>query len=245
MPTVTTSAFELILSESSETLRLSTDALLLSAYVRDQKKDEALEIGAGNGAVSLLLAKRGVFKKIYALEIQDELCPILEQNVKANGFDGIIAPVNADIRSVNPETFKGVAAVISNPPYMKHSEGKASPLVQKQIARHEVHGGVYDFCKAASKILKTGGRLYLVYRPDRLDTLMRSLAENGFSTKRMTYVHASTEHSPSSVLIEATLGGGEALMVTKPLILSRDGQDTEDCAFIYKNGRFPDAFFLK
>lgn len=243
--TVTTSAFDLTLTESSETLRLGTDALLLSAYIKPSKSSSALEIGAGNGSVSMLVAKRGCFKKIYALEIQPELCEIMNANVTINGFEETIAPVNADIRKINPEVYKGVSVIFSNPPYMKEGAGKSSPTSSKQIARHEVHGGVAEFCAMASKILKTGGRLYLVYRPDRLESLMHALYSNGFSPKRMTFVHADSEHSPSSVLTEAVLGGGEALYVTKPLFLKENGFDTEDCKYIYGNGTFPDSFFVK
>jgi len=243
--TVKTNAFELTLTESADALRLGTDALLLSAYVRRSKNTSALEIGAGNGAISLLLAKRKCFEKIHALEIQSELCDIMEQNVKNNGFNEIIAPVNADIRSVNPEDYKGVSVIISNPPYMRQDSGKSSPSDQKQISRHEVHGGVTDFCRAASKILKTGGHLYLVYRPDRLETLMQALKENGFAPKRMTFVHSDQLHSPSSVLTEATLGGGEALHITPPLFLKENGSETTDCKYIYENGVFPDRFFIK
>lgn len=240
-----TSPFGITLTESADALRLGTDSLLLSAYIKKQSLDSALEIGAGSGIISLLLARRGCFKKIHAAEIQGELFDLLEKNVKANGFGEIIAPVNADIRTFNPELCKGIKVVFSNPPYMKTDSGKASPLDCKQISRHEVNGGVFEFCAAAARLLKTGGRLYLVYRPDRLDSLMHALKANGFAPKRMTFVHADTVHAPSSVLCEATLNGGEQLRITRPLFLNDGENQSEDCRFIYENGVFPDDFFIK
>ena len=243
MDVCTTNPFGITLTESKDVLRLGTDCLLLSAYIKSQTKDTALEIGAGSGVISLLLAKRGCFKKIHAVEIQNDIFSLLRANVKENGFEQIIEPANADIRFCNPEDFKGVSVIFSNPPYMRADSGKASPVSQKQASRHEIFGGAADFCKAAAKILKTGGRLYLVYRPDRLATLMRSLSDSGFSPKRMTFVHATEEHAPSTVICEAVLGGGEQLNVTRPLILSRDGKPTEDCDHIYKNAVFPSDFY--
>jgi hypothetical protein len=64
MEIVGTTPFGLKLVESTDTIRLGTDALLLSAYVKRQSKDTALEIGAGSGIISLLLTRRGCFKKI-------------------------------------------------------------------------------------------------------------------------------------------------------------------------------------
>ena len=243
--TIKSEAFSLTLSEYKSTLRLGTDAVLLSAYIRSDSTSSAVELGAGNGSISLLLAKRGAFRAIHAIEIQKELCEVMRENIAGNALDGRVIPVCADVRSLDPERFKGAKTVFANPPYMKDGCGKSSPLSSRQIARHEVFGGVSDFCRAASKILKTGGRLYLVYRPDRLETLMRALSDSGFTPKRMTFVHSDTEHSPSSVLIEATLGGGESLTVTPPLILRNGDGYSEDYGYIYSMGRFPERFFVR
>ncbi len=238
MNTCKTSPFGIKLTESSDALRLGTDALLLSAYIKEQSNATALEIGAGSGVISLMLAKRGAFKKIHALEVQDGLFSLLCDNIKENGLEHTINPLIGDIRFLNPESVKGVSAVFTNPPYMKTDSGKSSPSESRQISRHEVNGGIADFCKASSKILKTGGRLYIVYRPDRLSTMIKALSDNGFSPKRMTFVHASEGHAPSSVLCEAVLGGGEQLKVTRPLLLnSADGD------YIYQNGVFPEDFY--
>ncbi len=239
-----TNAFSLSLTEAANALRLGTDALLLSAYIKKQSKDTAAEFGAGSGAISLMLSRRSCFKKIYAFEIQTELYELLKSNVSDNGFGEIIEPVNADIRKINPSDYQKVSVVFSNPPYMKTDSGKCSPHLQKQASRHEVFGGVEQFCATAAKILKTGGRLYLVYRPDRLETMMSSLKSCGFAPKRMTFVHSDITHSPSCVLCEAVLDGGEQLKITKPLILYCGENQTADCKHIYENGIFPDDFFI-
>lgn len=235
--------FGLSLAECSNALRLGTDALLLSSYIKQQPTANAVEIGAGSGVISLLLARRNCFKKIYAVEIQSELFSVLKCNVSENGFESYIAPVNADIRDLNPENYKNISVIFSNPPYMKAESGRPSNVLLKQTARHELNGSVIDFCRSASKILKTGGRLYLVYRPDRLETLMQALTENRFAPKRMTFVHATERHSPSSVLCEAVLGGGEQLKITRPLILNTEKGQSDDCKFIYENGIFPEDFY--
>jgi tRNA1Val (adenine37-N6)-methyltransferase len=237
-----TTVFGLTLSEADGSFRLGTDALLLSAYVKENKNAWALEMGAGSGAISLLLAKRGCFKRIHAIEVQNEIYLTMKQNIKENALDGIITPVCADIRDVNLEEYKGVSVIYANPPYMKTSSGKSSPSEMRNAARHEVYGGVSDFCRTASKILKTGGKRYLVYRPDRLETLMRSLYENGFSPKRMTFVHSDSLHAPSSLLVEAALGGKEALTLTAPFFFNANGKQSTDAEYVYEYGKFPEKY---
>ena len=59
-----------------------TDALLLSAYLPSMPKGRALELGAGNGVVSLLAASYHKFDTIYAVEIQEGSASLARQNAK-------------------------------------------------------------------------------------------------------------------------------------------------------------------
>ena len=234
--------FGIDLIQSEDGLKLGTDAFLLSAYIKENKKAWGLEMGAGSGVISLLLAARSCFARISAIELQPEMTQIMIKNIENNGFQELISAECADVRKLDNEKYKGVSVVFANPPYMKTDSGKSCPGSIRQTSRHETHGGVYDFCLAASKVLKTGGKLYLVYRPDRLQTLITSLEKTGFCAKRMTLVCSDLKHSPSSVLVEAVLGGKESLYMTKPLLLMENGNESADCKYIYQHGVFPPEF---
>ena len=159
------------ITESKSTQLFGTDALMLSAYVR---KNPGAELGAGSGAISVILALRGAFKSIKAVEIQEELYGICKANIEENGLEGTVTPICADVRTLSPSELSGVSVIFANPPYMKTGGGKESPESSKQVARHEVFGGVREFVSFAGRALKTGGKLYVVYRPDRLETLMKA-----------------------------------------------------------------------
>ncbi len=232
------------ITESKSTQLFGTDALMLSAYVRKNPTASAAELGAGSGAISVILAERGAFKSIKAVEIQEDLYSLCKDNIEKNGLNGTVIPICADVRTLSPTELSGVSVIFANPPYMKADGGKESPESSKQMARHEVFGGAREFISFAGKVLKTGGKLYVVYRPDRLETLMKAFNESGFAVKRMTFVAADVNHEPSSVLTEAIRGGKESLYVTPNLFLTdEEGRETEDAAYIYKNGVFPERFF--
>lgn len=235
----------LTFTESSDALCLGTDALLLAAFLKRDVRGSAVELGAGSGAISLIAAKRGRFKKIKAVEIQPELAELCQKNVVENGLSDVIETVCADLRELNAATCIGARAVFANPPYMRIESGKTSPSAARRASRHEVFGGINEFCACAGKLLKTGGRFYTVYRPDRLESLMSALREHGFSPKRMTFVASDTEHEPSIVLTEAVKDAGEALFITPTLFLSNGGEATADARYIYENGAFPEKFVLK
>ena len=59
------------------TLAFGTDAYLLSAFLRPMPRARALELGCGNGVISLLAATRGRFSHIDAVEIQPHVAGFL------------------------------------------------------------------------------------------------------------------------------------------------------------------------
>ncbi len=231
---------ELDLTEEKNSLRVGTDAVLLAAFVGDNKKHRALELGAGTGVISLLLAKRGAFCRIDSVEIQSEMVRVCKKNITANELGDTVFVHECDVNDIKGNDFPSVRAVFANPPYMKSGCGKKSPHTMREVSRHEVFGGIDDFTCAAARILKTGGRFYTVYRPDRLESLFSALRDSSFAPKRMTFVCADKYHAPSVVLCEAVKDGAEGLKITPNLFLSEKGEESADYLYIYENCRMPE-----
>lgn len=222
----------LTIIQKKQGLTFGSDTFLLSAFIKEQKHGRAADLGSGTGVAALLTATRGKFKKIYAVEIQKSFCELIKRNTDLNSLSNVITTVEKDVREVYPSDTDGeLDAVFSNPPYMKVDSGKRNDADEKYIARHEVFGGIEDFCAAAARLLKFGGRFYCVYRPDRLSELMAAMQKHSLEPKRMTFVHADVEASPSAVLVEAKKGAAPSLTLTKPLIihssLNEDGSARE------------------
>ena len=209
--------------QKKQGLTVGSDTYLLSAFIKEQKNGRAADLGSGTGIASLLCAARDKFAHIYAVEIQESFCDLIKRNTSLNRFDGIITAINADVRDVKPShTYGELDAVFCNPPYMKVNAGKRNEADEKYIARHEVFGGIYDFCWAAARLLKFGGRFYCVYRPDRLSELMDAMQKAKLEPKRMTFVHPDQFTSPSAVLVEAKKGAAPSMKLTAPLIIHKE-----------------------
>ena len=111
------------------------------------------------------------------------------------------------------------------------------------IARHEVHGTIADFCRAASRILKFGGYFTVVFRPDREAELLCAMCEAGLTPKRLTTVYASKNHVPCLILVEAKKGAAHGMFVTKPLLLTdENGEESAESRYIYENGAFHEQY---
>lgn len=211
---------KITLIQKKNGLAFGTDAFLLAAYVKENKRARAAELGSGTGIISLLLAAREKLKEIYAFEVQESFYDITKRNVQNNRFDEVVIPRLADVREITAlDTDGELDVVFANPPYMKVSSGKRNNADEKFIARHEVMGNIDDFCAAAARLLKFGGKFYAVWRPDRLIDLISSMRANSLEPKQMTFVHSDTVSEPSMTLICAIKGGKADIKVTPPLFM--------------------------
>ena len=224
------------LDEVNENLRLicktdgltfGTDAYLLASFIRPQTKARAAELGTGTGIISLLLASRSRLSHITAIEVQSDFADLADRNIRLNSLEEKITVIHGDVRSIRSSDIDGeLDVVFSNPPYMRTDSGKRNDSDRKYIARHEVMGSIGDFCEAASRMLKHGGRFYCVWRPDRLSELMWSMRKNRIEPKVAVFVHADSESEPSMVLIMGTKGGNEGMRILPPLLLHPDGGES-------------------
>ena len=214
--------------QKKDGLTFGTDAFLLASFIKSASNKSAAELGAGTGIISLLLAQRNKLSKIFALEIQKDFADITERNARLNGLDNKIQALNADVTKIRAVDLGGeLDVVFSNPPYMKVDSGKRNESEAKYIARHEACGDINDFCAAGFRLLKHGGKFYVVWRPDRLCDLLFALRANRLEPKIITFVHASANSEPSIVLVSAIKGGASSARVTAPLILYEDAEHKE------------------
>ncbi|NPA95757.1 MAG: methyltransferase, partial [Thermodesulfobacteria bacterium] len=65
--------YNLDILQPLEGYRFSVDALLLAEFARVKKRERLIELGAGCGVISMVLARRFPEASIMAVEIQEEL----------------------------------------------------------------------------------------------------------------------------------------------------------------------------
>lgn len=228
--------------QKKDGLTFGSDAYLLSAYVRRSPKARSADLGSGTGIIPLLLLAKNKVACCHAVEAQSEFASLIGRNAELNAFAGRLTAHPSDVRELTSDMLGGeVDVVVSNPPYMKNS-GKQSVSDRKQLARHELLGGIDDFCAAACRILKHGGLFYSVWRPDRLCDLVSALRGARLEPKRMTFVFARAELSPCLVLCEAKKGAAPGAYVTPPLIMYSGDKYSEVLTKIYETGEFDEPY---
>ena len=199
------------------------DAVLLSGFAMVKKGERALDLGTGTGIIPILLEAKTEGEHFSALEIQREVADMARRSVSLNGLEEKIQIVEGDIREAS-QIFGAASfdVVTCNPPYMNDAHGLKNPDLPKAIARHEVLCTLDDVVREASRVLKTGGRFYMVHRPHRLAEIITVLRGYKLEPKRMKMVHPFADRDANMVLIEAVKGGGVFLKMEAPVIVFKE-----------------------
>ena len=164
-------------------LKITEDAILLSEFMkkyfsrkRKNLKGEKsfLEIGAGQGIISLLLSELDIISKIFAVEIQEEVFAALKKNIEINDLNGKIIPINKNIKNVNGE----YDFIFSNPPYKKTGSGKMPENEMERISKYEILLTLDELILEIRRLLKNYGEFFVVVPNSRLNDVFRCIYEN-------------------------------------------------------------------
>ncbi|MDR1834937.1 MAG: secondary thiamine-phosphate synthase enzyme YjbQ [Fusobacteriaceae bacterium] len=207
-------------------LRFSIDSVLVADFAKIQRNTtRILDLGCGNGAIPLFLAKK-TKAKITGIDIQAEACELARKNAAINGLSEQISVICDDMKNWRthfpPRSFDHV---ISNPPffpYNEHSLTKGGEALK--IARHETKLALGELIGVASALLKDWGRFTLVHRAERLPEIFDFLRENRLAPKRLRICHARPSKDGRILLVEGVKCGKPGLTVLPPLILHGEGR---------------------
>ena len=211
---------DLKLIQSPSGVKASVDGLLLARFIKPSAEWQVADLGCGNGLVGLLLAKENPFCSLLGVEIQSELIGQARQSARINDLDNIHF-IQADLRN-HPwiDALERFDMVLTNPPYRKVGTGRISPDPSRAVARHETHGDVSDFARAASALLRDGGASTWIFLAERFDDLLEAVKNAGMEPVRTRYVISRAGEKPSLVLLEALKGEGLGKVYEeKPLVL--------------------------
>lgn len=206
--------------------RFNLDAVLLAAFAAGEGQETApvLELGAGSGVVSFLLARQFGRGPIDALELQPAVYARLVRGVALNELEGRVRPILGDLREARtlfpPGTY---ALVVSNPPFRRASAGVRSPDEERALSKQELACDAAAVVAAARHALAPGGGVSLVYPAGRLAEVLGLLTAARLFPRTLRLVHARVEAPATRFLIHALRDQDRGLSVRPPLIVHGGG----------------------
>jgi tRNA1Val (adenine37-N6)-methyltransferase len=207
--------------------RFTLDAVLLAAFAAAEAPSvpgPLLELGAGSGVVSFLLARQFGLGPVDALELQPEVHARLVRAVALNACEDRVRPRLGDLREARSLWASGVYGhVVSNPPFRPAHAGLQSPDPERALSKQELACDAAAVVAAARHALPPGGRVSLVYPAARVAEVLGLLAQARFSPTALRFIHAHAEAPATRFLVHAVRDRARGLAVRPPLLAHGPG----------------------
>ena len=216
--------------------RFSIDAVILAHHVRPRPEERVIDLGTGCGIIPLILSYRHPGIHIRGIEIQPSLAAIAHSNVAENQMQASIEIHCMDLRALDHRILASpVDIVTANPPFRKRDSGRINPDHQSAVARHEIETTLAQVATATCRLLRTGGRLIVVYTADRTADLMCELRTAGIEPKRCRMIHSRSTDPARLVLVEGVKGARAGIEIASPLVIyDEDGSNTSEIEAMFR-----------
>lgn len=207
----------MVILQKKDGFRFGEDAVMVSDFFKPTKNGKLLDIGTGTGIISLILSRDPKVVDITSVEIQKEMAEMARRSIEKNNLMEKIEILNIDIKKLNRGN--SYDYIVSNPPYMKNSNGKVNPHSMKAISRHEITLNLEELITESRRLLKPGGSLTLIYRSERMVELLNVLSKLGFYPKRIQNIFSKTTKVSKLFMIEAIKGKNKGFEFLEPLYI--------------------------
>jgi len=139
-------------------MKVSTDACLLGAWAKNLAPNHCLDIGAGSGVLSLMLAQRYPAALIEAVEIEEDCAQQCATNFANSPWHNRLAVHVGDVLDYQPKNKYNL--IVSNPPYF--DQAVLSSTQKKQWARHQLTLNLENLMAFAAENISADGNFCLI-----------------------------------------------------------------------------------
>ncbi len=218
-------------------MKIGTDGVLLGAWTSiNQKPVSILDIGAGTGVISLMLAQRSHAELLDAIEIDDDAYEQCTENFENSQWNDRLFCYHASLQEFTEEIDDKYDLIVSNPPF--YSDDYKSENAQRDIARFEDALPFKHLLENVSKLLSETG-IFSVIIPFKEEEKFIDLATNlKLFTNRITRVKGNPASDIKRSLMEFSFSESE-IKIDKLIIETERHQYTQDYINLSKE------FYLK
>ena len=224
---------KVLLKQSQNGLRATSDAVLLASAVATKKHQSLLDVGAGNGVIGLCVNAR-IPCYLTAIEYQNSLTKIIRQNAILNHTD--ITVFEHDIFSLK-DPLKGQLFdhVVTNPPFYDDT-GKGRQNNEQRLA-YRAEFDLKKWLNYCLKHLKSKGSFSMIHRPEMIGEIL-SVLEKKLGKIEIFPIQTKLESPATRIIIRGILGAKTPLKLYPPLVMHNvDGSRSKLAEKILRKGQ--------
>jgi tRNA1Val (adenine37-N6)-methyltransferase len=187
------------IKQEKAAMKVNTDGVLLGAWTNLDGVKTVLDIGAGTGLISLMIAQRSN-AIITGVEIEKNAAEEAAQNVQNSKWNNRVFALNCSFQDFVTTAQSEFDLIVSNPPFFSNSVKNTNPHLS--IARHNHMLPFTDIIYGANKLLSDHGKLSLILPFTQAKEFAEKARQNSLFLNRLTEVKPFPDKEPNRCLLE-------------------------------------------
>ncbi len=209
-------------------MKVCTDACIFGACIANiisnsrSQISNCLDIGAGTGLLSLMLAQK-TKAIIDAIEIEKDAFDQAKENFSNSPWSQRLRALHTDVKYFSSQVKYDF--IISNPPF--YQNGLLSPLKTKNVAKHNIGLNVNELMGIIKNLLKKSGSFAVLLPYHRIAYFEKLAHENYFFLNEKLLIKPTAEHDyiRGFLLFSRT---SKTTIIKELIIKNEDGSYTDD-----------------
>lgn len=191
--------FKIIQEKSA--MKVGTDGALLGAWANVSGIKSVLDVGAGTGLISLMIAQR-TSAKVLGIEIEKNAAEEANENVQKSPWKNHVTIKNTSFQEFEISSKEKFDLIISNPPFFSNSFKNESKNLA--IARHNHLLPFSELIRGSVKLLRKTGLMAIILPVIQAEEFIELAKLEGLNLSRLTKVKPSAKKEPNRFLMEFT-----------------------------------------
>jgi tRNA1(Val) A37 N6-methylase TrmN6 len=222
--------------QARQGFRAGLDSVMLAAAVPAKSGDTVCDLGAGVGTASLCLAARVDRLHITAVEIDERLAALAQENAERNegaqSFHVMTADVLKRPRALKRQSFQHV---LTNPPYHDIGRGTRAPAAAKARATSSHASDLNAWLRFARTLAHPRGIVTAILPPEQIPQALQALSPDGLGVE-IVPLWPKQGAPAKRTIIRVRMNARAPLLLQPGLVLHRpDGKPTEEAEAVLRH----------
>jgi len=191
---------EFRIDQDSCAMKVTTESCLFGAFLAEWIKNQGsadqcmiLDIGAGTGILSLMVAQKNPQAEIIGIELDPLAAKQCDENFQSSPWNNRLRTIQTrfqDFSSNNPPCFD---ILLSNPPFYENQLKGKNP--ERLMAHHSTELNFQELIQGAKILLKPKGNFCLLIPDYRKEEILEMAKKNQFYLFQELSIRPSLNHS--------------------------------------------------
>ncbi|WP_437888224.1 tRNA(1)(Val) (adenine(37)-N(6))-methyltransferase TrmN [Phytobacter sp. V91] len=189
-------------------MKVGTDGILLGAWAPVSRANRILDIGAGSGLISLMLAQRTADNVVIdAIELDEQAATQAQENFQASPWASRLRVHQADVVEWSNGQTVRYSLIVSNPPYFE--QGVECSTAQREQARYTTTLDHASLLECAAALISEEGFFCVILPVDVSEAFTSKAQGIGWHLRLRTDVAEYETRLPHRVLLAFSPAAGE------------------------------------